>query len=261
MLSRGKSAKLELAIRRYREAYLLNTSEILDERQERHRAIAFLSDVLGFVPASDIRGESLLKGPADLAVQLNGDPLILVSIPKKSGAASEEQFHRVLRFATSEGVDWVMVIEHAMIGLHRVKHEEPGCTRALFNIDLSDPLTTGPNAQLLQFLQRDVVARKGLELLWNRTIALDPKNLAALLCSAPVVNYLQRTLRTRSMSNFTEAEVIGSVKRVLTEGTGPEDSDPSARTNRPQPPATTRVKKARASTSAASAQTPPGTSY
>ncbi len=261
MLSRGRSTKLELAIRRYRDAYLLNAQEVLDERQERHRVIAFLTDVLGFIPASDIRGESLLKGPADLAVRLNGDPLMLVSIPKRDASATEEQFRRVLRFATSEGVYWVLEMAHASIAFHRVLHDEQNTTRVLFTIDLADPLTISPNAQLLQFLQRDAVARKGLELLWNRTIALDPQNLAALLCSPPVVNYLQRTLRTRSMSNFTEAEVIASVKRVLMEGTGVGNpgNAPSAR-SKEQPPAKTSARKGR-STRAVSTQILPGTSY
>lgn len=221
MLSRGKCAKLEQAVRAYRDTWLLSKSPTHDERGERHRAVAFLSDVLGFVPASDIRTDAQLKGPADMVLQLQGDRHVLVAI-HKPGAVAQEQFSaRVLRFAALEGIDWLLFVEGPWVRLCRVKYDEPGTSREVFAIDLSDPMQVGAAAQALQFLQKDVVARKGLDLLWNRTIALDPKNLAALLCSSPVVNYLQRTLRARSMSNFTEAEVIGSVRRVLTEGVGP----------------------------------------
>lgn len=220
MLSRGKCLKLEQAIRTYRETWLLTTPTTLDERGERHRAIAFLSDVLGFIPASDIRTDAQLKGPGDMVLQVQGDRHVLVAIRRPGAAAQEQHAARVLRFAVLEGIDWLFFMEGGQVSLCRVKYEEPTAAREVFAIDLSDPMQVGPAAQALQFLQKDVVARKGLELLWNRTIALDPKNLAELLCSSPVVNYLQRTLRARSMSNFTEAEVIGSVKRVLAEGVG-----------------------------------------
>lgn len=225
MLSRGKCAKLETAIRAYRETWLLVSPTVLDERTERHRAVAFLSDVLGFVPASDIRTDARLKGPADLVLQVNGDRFVLVGLRRPGSPVLEEHFARVLRFAVHEGVDWLMFIQNAHVGLHRVKYEGSGSSREVFNVDLSDPMQVGAAAQALQFLQKDVVVRKGLELLWNRTIALDPKNLATLLCSSPVVNYLQRTLRARSMSNFSEGEVIGSVKRLLSEGVGPGSDD------------------------------------
>ena len=260
MLSRGKCAKLEQAIRAYREVHLHSTSTTFDERIERHRAVALLSDVLGFAPVSDIRSEAQLKGPADFAIQLQGDRQMLVSIRRPGAVAQEELLARVLRFAVIEGVDWLLTIDGAHVGLHRVKYEEPSAAREVFMIDLADPLQVGAAAQVLQFLQKDVVARKGLDLLWNRTIALDPKNLAALLCSSPVVNYLQRTLRARSMSNFTEAEVIGSVKRVLMDGIGPEEETEVER-NGQQPKTTSRLRKGRGLTPAASAQTPRGTSY
>lgn len=73
-------------------------------------------------------------------------------------------------------------------------------------------------AQSLQFLLVDVVSRGGLEILWNRTVALDPQSISALLVSSPVLNFVQRTLRARTMSNFTDDEVKNSLERLLSSG-------------------------------------------
>ncbi|MEO8069700.1 MAG: hypothetical protein ABI599_18530 [Flavobacteriales bacterium] len=222
MLSRSKRTKLEQAIRSFRLTHLSALPSTFDERIARHRTIAFLSDVLGFVPVSDIRSEARMRGPADLALLVRGERHVLVGMRRPGVTSREEQTARILRFAVIEGIDWLLFVEGGLVILYRVKYEGQGAMREVFTVDLSETMGVNTATQMLQFMQKDVVSRNGLELLWNRTIALDPENLAALLCSSPVVNYLQRTLRTRAMSNFTEDEVMGSVKRVLMDGIRPE---------------------------------------
>lgn len=213
-LSRTKALKLEAAVRMYREEYL-KTGPVTDERSERHRLLMFFNDVLGYRPGEDIRSDALLKGPADFSVQASVSRLILAFVDRSDRTRSDDRAGNVRRFAELEAVDWLLAMRSTRIVLMKLDPGPAEGVRTVFDVDLGDAAGDAMAAQSLQFLLVDVVSRGGLEVLWNRTIALDPKSISALLVSSPVLNFVQRTLRARTMSNFTDDEVKTSVERLL----------------------------------------------
>ncbi|QQR87925.1 MAG: hypothetical protein IPJ76_06795 [Flavobacteriales bacterium] len=216
-LSRTKAVKLEAAVRAYREEYLMS-GPAADERAERHRLLMFFNDVLGYRPGEDIRSDALLKGPADFSVQASVSRLVLAFVDRRDRSGNEDRLGNVKRFAELEAVDWLIVMRATRIVLLKLDTKVPEGVRAVFDVDLSDAAADAVTAQSLQFLLVDVVSRGGLEILWNRTVALDPQSISALLVSSPVLNFVQRTLRARTMSNFTDDEVRSSVERLLVTG-------------------------------------------
>lgn len=216
-LSRTKALKLEAAVRMYREEYL-NAGPALDERSERHRLLMFFNDVLGYRPGEDIRSDALLKGPADFSVQASVSRLILAFVDRPDRMKGDDRAANVRRFAELEAVEWLIAMRSTRIVLMKLDPGQVDGVRTVFDVDLGDAAGDAIAAQHLQFLLVDVVSRGGLEVLWNRTIALDPNSISALLVSSPVLNFVQRTLRARTMSNFTDDEVKTSVERLLSTG-------------------------------------------
>lgn len=216
-LSRTKALKLEAAVRMFREEYL-NAGPAPDERSERHRLLMFFNDVLGYRPGEDIRSDALLKGPADFSVQASVSRLILAFVDRSDRTRNDDRAGNVRRFAELEAVEWLLAMRSTRIVLMKLDPVQVEGLRTVFDVDLGDAAGDAVAAQSLQFLLVDVVSRGGLEVLWNRTIALDPKSISSLLVSSPVLNFVQRTLRARTMSNFTDDEVKSSVERLLSTG-------------------------------------------
>lgn len=213
-LSRTKAVRLEAAVRAYREEFLL-AGPASDERAERHRLLMFFNDVLGYRPGEDIRSDALMKGPADFALQASVSRLLLAFVDRRDKSPSEDRLGNVKRFAELEAIDWLIAMRGTRVALMKLDAKAPEGVRVVFDVDLADAATDSAAAQSLQFLLVDVVSRGGLEILWNRTVALDPQSISALLVSSPVLNFVQRALRARTMSNFTDDEVKNSVERLL----------------------------------------------
>ena len=72
-------------------------------------------------------------------------------------------------------------------------------------------------------------------MLWDRYLALSPKNLSKLLYSSEVVKFLQKELRRKSNIKFDESSVENAVKRIAKESVIIEDFKPiKRRLNRKQ---------------------------
>jgi hypothetical protein len=66
-------------------------------------------------------------------------------------------------------------------------------------------------------MHRDSVLEKGLDRLWNKKVALDPKNVAGFLYTTPVLNFIKRQLSKKYRNTFTDEEVENSINRVVSE--------------------------------------------
>ena len=76
---------------------------------------------------------------------------------------------------------------------------------------------------MLQYIHKDSIANKGLTLLWNKTCALDPLNVAGLLFAPSVTNFIKRTLKNKFKSKFSDDEVQASINRIIHEAISLED--------------------------------------
>ena len=54
-------------------------------------------------------------------------------------------------------------------------------------------------------------------MLWNKTCALDPLNVASLLLTPPVTNFIKRALKKKYKSKFSEDEIQASINRIILE--------------------------------------------
>jgi hypothetical protein len=215
MLSRKRGGHFEEQLRSYRRKHLFGGDIAHDERSERRRVFGLLAEVLGYDLVNDVGTGTQICGPADLAVRLNGEVRLFISYRRPTAHAKAEVERAVLQHAVRAGVNWLLIARAGIIELQRVLTAPTPEVRPVFSIDLADEHHSASSSGVLQFLLREVVARDGLEVLWQRTVALDPSNLSALLVTGPVLNYLQRALRSSTGAAFTTTEVQQAVQGLL----------------------------------------------
>ena len=94
-------------------------------------------------------------------------------------------------------------------------------------MDLSDPIQLKDCVEVIQYIHKDSVNNKGLNLLWNKTCALDPLNVAGLLFAPPVTNFIKRTLKKKFKSKFSDDEIQASINRIIHEPIALENIKPT----------------------------------
>jgi hypothetical protein len=73
------------------------------------------------------------------------------------------------------------------------------------------------SVEMIQYLTKISVADSGLDLLWAKCVALDPKTVAGLLKNKPVLNFLKKALKKRFKHKFSDEEVCHSLDRIIYE--------------------------------------------
>lgn len=75
-------------------------------------------------------------------------------------------------------------------------------------------------------MHKEGVSNRGLELLWNKCIALDPSNIAGFLYMPPVMNFLRKSLKTKYKHKFSDDEIKTALNRIVYEAIQLEDIKP-----------------------------------
>ena len=113
--------------------------------------------------------------------------------------------------------------------LYKVLFEKPISHELIFSLNLSELSNLKIIADQLQYLHKDEVLKKGLDVLWDRHSALSPKNLSKLLFSDEVVRFLKKELKKKYNIKFDEVIIENAVKRIAMESVIIEDFKPIKR--------------------------------
>ena len=217
MLTTAKKTKLFNNIKAYSKKYLNKITE-LDESGTRLMVNDFLSEVLGFIPIEEIKTEYMIRGTyADYVIQYKTERQFLVEVKALSFALSEKHLRQAINYGANEGIEWAMLTNGRNFQFYKILFNKPIESRKIFEFDLSDMAQCKESVESLQFLTKDAMANKGLVSLWSKTSALDPANVASLLFTPTVINFVKRTLKGKFKSKFSEDEITGSLKRIIHE--------------------------------------------
>lgn len=218
MLNKSKQTKLQAALKGYCKKYLHGKLVDLDESGTRLMINAFLTEVLGFAPIEEVKTEYMIRGTyADYMIQTKGVRHFLVEVKALSLQLSDKHLRQAINYGANEGIEWALLTNGKCFDFYKILFNKPIEARRIFSLDLSDPLQLKGCVEVIQFLHKDSVTNKGLDFLWNKTVALDPKNVAGLLYSPTVVNFIKRTLKKKFKSKFTDDEVEESINKIVYE--------------------------------------------
>jgi hypothetical protein len=188
---------------------------------------SFLTDVLSFAPIEEVKTEYMIRGTyADYVVQLKGVRHFLVEVKALSLTLSDKHLRQAVNYGANEGIEWALLTNGKNFDLYKILFNKPIEAIKVFSIDLCDSSNIKKCIEIVQYLHRDSVSNKGLETLWNKSLALDPRNVAGLLYAQPVINFIKKTLRTKFKSNFSDTEVETSLNRIVKEAIQVEDIKP-----------------------------------
>lgn len=216
MLNSSKQEKQLNALKAYVKKYFNNNLTDLDESGTRILINTFLSDVLGFIPIEEIRTEYMIKGTyADYMVQTNGIRHFVVEVKALSLALSAKHLRQAVNYAANEGIDWVLLTNGKVFEFYRILFNKPIEEVKVFTIDINDTSKLKSQIEFLQYIHKDAIKNKSLEVLWNKTSALDPKNIASLLCSEQIISFIKKSLKEKHEVKYNEVDIEAAIKKVI----------------------------------------------
>jgi hypothetical protein len=219
MLTPTKKTKLLSSLRAYNKKYLKRGPTELDESDTRLMINDLLTNILGYTTISEVKTEYMTKGTyIDYVIQVNRARVFLIEVKKLSSFdLSKKHLRQAINYAVHEGIEWALITNGRCFDLYRILFKKPVDARMVFSVDLSDKSKLKQAAEALQFLHKSSVLKKGLHFLWNQSSALDPSNIAGLLYSPVVTNFLKRALRTKFKVRFSEKEIHSSIDKIITD--------------------------------------------
>ena len=224
MLSTQKLLKFTQSIKEYKKRFLDKPLGELDESGTRLLINHFLTEMLGYETLSEVKTEYMIKGTyADYVIQIGGKRHFLVEVKALSLNLSSNHLRQSINYGANEGIDFVLLTNGRVFELYKVLFEKPISHELIFSLDLSELATLKLIADQLQYLHKDAVLKKGLDVLWDRHSALSPKNLSKLLFSTEVVKFLQKELKKKYNIKFDEVVIENAVKRIAMESVIIED--------------------------------------
>jgi hypothetical protein len=230
MLSTQKLLKFTQSIKDYKKKFLDKPLGELDESGTRLLINHFLTEMLGYETLSEVKTEYMIKGTyADYVIQIGGKRHFLVEVKALSLNLSANHLRQSINYGANEGIDFVLLTNGKVFELYKVLFEKPISQELIFSLDFSELSNLKVIADQLQYLHKDAVLKKGLDVLWDRHSALSPKNLSKLLFSTEVVKFLQKELKKKYSIKFDEVVIESAVKRIAMESVIIEDFKPIKR--------------------------------
>ena len=230
MLSKNKLLKFTQSIKDYKKKFLDKPLGELDESGTRLLINHFLTEMLGYETLSEVKTEYMIKGTyADYVIQIGGKRHFLVEVKALSLNLSSNHLRQSINYGANEGIDFVLLTNGRVFELYKVLFEKPISHELIFSLNLSELSNLKIIADQLQYLHKDEVLKKGLDVLWDRHSALSPKNLSKLLFSDEVVRFLKKELKKKYNIKFDEVIIENAVKRIAMESVIIEDFKPIKR--------------------------------
>lgn len=190
----------------------------LDESGTRLMINSFLTDVLGFAAIEEVKTEYMIRGTyADYVIQTKGIRHFLVEVKSLSLTLSDKHLRQAINYGANEGIEWALLTNGKQFDFYKILFQKPIESRLVFSFDLCDASNLKKCMDIIQFLHREAVLNKGLDRLWQKTVALDPKNVSGLLFGKPVINFIKRTLNKKFRNKFSESEIENAINRVIRE--------------------------------------------
>lgn len=218
MLTETKKQKLIDNLKAYHKRYLSGSITDLDESGTRIMINHFLTDVLGFTALEEVRTEYMIKGTyADYMIQVSGKRYFLVEVKAFSLNLSENHLRQAVNYGANEGIEWALLTNGKHFNFYRIIFEKPISHRLVFSIDLTESASIKKACEDIQFMTKDCVLKKGLDTLWNKSLALTLESIAKLMLSHDVVSLVRKKINKDYDTRFDDEQIQETIHRVLSE--------------------------------------------
>lgn len=215
MLTEVKFQKLVESIKGYNKRFLSGNIIELDESGTRIMINHFLTDVLGYAALEEVRTEYMIKGTyADYMIQVAGKRHFLVEVKAFSLTLNENHLRQAVNYGANEGVEWALLTNGKHIELYKIIFDKPIYHKKVFSLNL---VSDSPKqiAETIQYLTKDCVVKKGLDILWNKALALTPETLSKILLSYDIVNEIRKEVNKQFGTKFENEQVQQTLIKII----------------------------------------------
>lgn len=218
MLTEKKLQKLTENLKVYQKKFLAGNITDLDESGTRIMINHFLTDVLGFTALEEVRTEYMIKGTyADYMIQLGGKRHFLVEVKAFSLSLNEGHLRQAVNYGANEGVEWALLTNGKHFAFYKILFEKPIQHKLIFSLDLTDTGGLKKACEHMQYLSKDSIVKNGLEILWNKSLALTPESLAKFLLCADNVALVKRCVNKAYETKFDDQQIQEAIHKIITE--------------------------------------------
>lgn len=218
MLTEIKRQKLADNLKNYHKRFLSGSITELDESGTRIMINHFLTDVLGFAALEEVRTEYMIKGTyADYMIQVNGKRHFLVEVKAFSLNLNESHLRQAVNYGANEGVEWALLTNGKNFDFYKIIFEKPIQNKLIFSFNLTDVNEMKKSVELLQFLAKDSVIKGGLDVLWNKSLALTPESIAKYLLCTDTVAQVRKSVNKSFDTKFDDEQIQSAIFKIITE--------------------------------------------
>ncbi|MGC4103752.1 type I restriction enzyme HsdR N-terminal domain-containing protein [Ferruginibacter sp.] len=218
MLTATKLQKLTDNLKSYHKRFLSGNRTELDESGTRIMINHFLSDVLGYAPLEEVRTEYMIKGTyADYIIQVDGKRHFLVEVKAFSLTLNESHLRQAVNYGANEGIEWALLTNGKQFDFYKILFEKPIQHKRVFSVDIIESSSLKAAVEVLQYVSRDAVLKKGLDTLWNKALALTPMTISKILLSSDIVIPVRKSVNRMFDTKFSDEQIQECLLNIITE--------------------------------------------
>jgi len=184
-----------------------------------------LSDICGYDKYTEITREYAIRNTyCDLAVKLDDKPAFLIEVKAIGIALNANHLRQALQYASTEGIDWVILTNGDHWQAHRVIFDKPVKTEVAFDFSLLESKNISELINIFFLLSKEGVKKSAITVFHEETQLTSRYMVAASLLTEPILTAIRRQLRGLSnkvkITNDDIQQIIGSqiLKREVIEG-------------------------------------------
>ena len=184
-----------------------------------------LSDICGYEKYTEITREYAIRGVyCDLAVKIDEKTIFLIEVKAIGIDLNSSHVRQAVQYASTEGIEWVILTNGDQWQAHRVVFEKPVTTELALNYSILESKNIKELSEAFFLLSKEGVKKSAIDIFHEEIQLTNRYMIAATILSDQVLNVVRRQLKTLSSKVKITSEDIRLtiesqvLKREVTEG-------------------------------------------
>jgi len=184
-----------------------------------------LADICGYDKYTEITREFAIRGTyCDLAIKLEEKLIFLIEVKAIGIDLKENHLRQALQYASSSGVEWVILTNGDRWQANRVIFEKPIKTEVAFDFSFIDPPKITKLIEFFFLLGKEGAKKSAIDAYHEERQLTSRFMIAQILQTEPALNLIRKQLRALSGKvKITNEDILNTLqlqilKREVTEG-------------------------------------------
>lgn len=184
-----------------------------------------LADICGYDKYGEITREYAIRGTyCDLAIKLEEKLIFLIEVKAIGIALKDNHLRQALQYASSAGVEWVILTNGDHWQAHRVIFEKPIKTELAFDFSFIDTTKVTKLIEVFFLLGKEGAKKSAIDAYHEERQLTSRFMIAQIIQTGSVLNLIRKQLRTLSNKvKITDEDILTTLqlqilKREVTEG-------------------------------------------